>query len=122
MRNDFEKAEELYKNVLKAFEGKDDKSNNEVNGDINVKISSILQGQGDLTTALEHLFCAKEIYKKCIDMDENDEVNVNIQAEKLIEIETGIANIYVDQGEIDNAENRYKVKYLYHSFRLRYHE
>ena len=76
-------------------------------GDICVKVSSILQGQGKLSLALEYLARAKDVYKDCIGKSDNAEDEV--LTIKLIETITGIANIYVDEREIEKASDTYRV-------------
>ena len=81
-------------------------------GDINVKISAILQGRNEISAAIEHLLKAKQIYEESIQMktilgeDERKEILI----EKIIEVLTGIANLQVNAGEIDNASDQYKVR------------
>ena len=99
--------------MTKIRENGDERS--EIFGDINFKVSSILQGQSQLPSALNHLMIAKNTYKSCIENAKGGELDV--LAAKLVEIVTGIANIYVDQSEIDNAAETYKVRDV-----LQFHE
>lgn len=96
----------MYNKVLKKISEKGNETS-EIFGDINFKVSSILQGQSQLPLALNHLMIAKKTYRSCIDSEVGE---LDVLVAKLIEIVTGIANIYVDQGEIDNAAETYKVR------------
>ncbi len=109
MRNDFKKAVEKYDKVLNKLSD-NGYDHSEISGDINVKVSNILQGQGDLPLALNHLLTAREIYRTCVENIEDD--NNEVLAAKLLETVMGIANIYVDQGEINNAADTYQVSIL----------
>mmetsp|Transcript_124 Transcript_124/g.168 ORF Transcript_124/g.168 Transcript_124/m.168 type:complete len:379 (+) Transcript_124:167-1303(+) len=106
MRNDFDTAIELYNKVIERLQIREE-SDDQISGDIHVKISIILQSQGELEQALDFLVKAKNIYMKFIENLEEDE-SKEILATKLVEIITGIANVYVDIGEIESASNTYE--------------
>jgi hypothetical protein len=74
-------------------------------GEINVKISIILQGRGELQSAIDHLQKAKDIFTtayndaKSNDDDDDDDFFRIIMAEKIMEVTHGIANTFVEMGE-----------------------
>jgi hypothetical protein len=104
---------------LELLEKKSHKLSSQVPGDIHVKISTILQGQAKLPDAFDHLVKAKEIYKQCIaDLEGNEISDKEVLALKLVEVVTGIANICVDQGNIDNAAETYEVSLVYTQFKI----
>jgi len=73
-------------------------------GDINVKISIILQGRGELQSAMDHLLKAKDIFTNaCNDVKMEKEHQRVIMAEKLMEVTNGIANTFVEMGEKEEA-------------------
>ena len=174
MRNDYEKAIELYTKAITELKENENMQNDleskQTVGDIHVKLSSILQGQGELSYSLRYLTKARDIYKECANMmiqnqhqksqslddsqcyncassgrtlrsakggesilehssnkNNNNEHKIDnvgvaksatesksmltdqVLALKIVEIITGIANIYVDKGDIDNATEHYQV-------------
>ena len=102
MKNEFDEAVDLYLKVIKNID-----NDTQISGDINVKTSSIMQGQGKLEEALVFLIKARDIYSKCM-QQAGDTVDQALGI-KLIETITGTANIYVDQGEIKKASDTYQV-------------
>ncbi len=79
-------------------------------GDIFVKIATILQGKGELEAAIDHLVKAKKLYEKSSSMiSDNDRKKKVLLGQKLVEVLTGIANLYVDSEELEKASSSYKV-------------
>ena len=111
LSNDFDEAIEVYKNVIQILELDDKTKFTQSNADVHVKISTILQGQGKLSNALEYLIQARDIYHKCVN-ENGGKVSTNdeVLPLKLIEVITGIANIYVDEREIGKASKTYQVR------------
>lgn len=71
-----------------------------------------MQGRSELSSAVDHLIKAKDIYIKADKNLDRDETRDNL-GQKIIEITTGIANLQVDMGELDKASLSYEVSTFY---------
>ena len=71
-----------------------------------------MQGRSELSSAIDHLIKAKDIYIKADENLDRDETRDNL-GQKIIEITTGIANLQVDMGELDKASLSYEVSTFY---------
>jgi tetratricopeptide (TPR) repeat protein len=113
MKSQYNEALEKYQDALPFAEIKFGPSNPTV-GDIHVKISTIQQGKSKLQPAVEHLTNAMEIYKRAINESSGDNSEyVLVLQRKLVEIMTCIANIYVDMGEMEKANDMYHVSVIF---------
>lgn len=110
LKSDFEIAKQLYCESIVSLEEHNGQFT-EFAGDVQVKMSNILQGTGDLSGSIEHLRKAELIYRKCI--EKSGSTDNHVVSQKLIEVITGIANNFVDQREIEMASDSYKVCDLY---------
>jgi len=104
--NDFDEAIALYLSAIPIAQERLPLGDPTI-GDINVKISTILQGRGELQPAIDHLTKAKDVYKTSYNMFDDD--GKGVIGQKIVEIATGFANLYVDMGEMDNASTSYEV-------------
>ena len=107
LNNDFDEAIAFYLNAIPIVQEKLSPTDPTV-GDINVKISTILQGRGELPSAVDHLLKANDVYKTAYAVVGNEEEESTL-GQKIIEITTGIANVYVDMGRIEDASSFYEV-------------
>lgn len=84
-------------------------------GDINVKISIILQGRGELQSTIDHLLKAKDIFTNAYNdiKSEHNNDRIVIMAEKIMEVTNGIANTFVEMGEKKEAVKYHEVRTTY---------
>lgn len=71
-------------------------------GDINVKISTILQSSNELEDAIKHLNKANIIYARTYKKTRENDKRI-ILAEKAIDVKIGIGNIYLEMGDVEKA-------------------
>lgn len=103
--NDLDEAIALYLSAIPIAQDKLSHCDADTTvGDINVKISIILQGRGESQSAMEHLRKAKDIYQNAYkDANKSDDNFRKVMAEKIIEVTNRIANVNVEMGEMDEA-------------------
>jgi len=78
-------------------------------GDINVKISRILQGSGVIEAAIDHMEKAKHIFIAAHKTETLKEKKL-VLGEKIVDATMGISNLHVNLGEVDKAKISFEVR------------
>jgi hypothetical protein len=103
-----DEALELYLNAIPKVQKVVDVGD-PIIGDINVKISRILQGSAVIEAAIDYMEKAKQIFTAAHKTEKVKEKKL-VLGEKIVDAIMGISNLHVNLGEIDKAKIAFEVR------------